>query len=211
MTRLTERRLSQAGIAGSTTAVSTAQIRTRCSLLVTLAYVTAFAMPACQKSIAQDPPCPPGVLCDEPLEMWPVVAPIGVGVMAIAIVVVFILRPLNSRPLFVPYGRSLLITGAFGAGAAILFAVTPNFDYPLLGWPALGLTVAAFVLGGTSLRPRGSRARGLALGTLTYLISGMVSVWIINSGFEELDLLGFSLQVAAWPGLLLLILGGFVG
>jgi hypothetical protein len=103
------------------------------------------------------------------------------------------------------------VASGLGLAAALLLAL--SLDLPvLLGYVAFGAVVAAFLLGGTALRPRGSRSRGLMLGAAAYLIAGIASVLIMNQGFVgEMDLLAWLLQVLAWPGLWYLMLGGFLG
>ena len=203
-----EHRLCKAGVAGSNPVVSTSVIR---RLLPAVIVSTAgLALSGCQKSLAQDPPCPPGPLCEPADPIWPILGPVAGGVIAVASAVVMFLKPRGEEPVFVPYRRSLQGALGLGSAAAVLFALAAqDVDLFLAAWAGFGATLAAFLLAGASLRPRGSRLRGVALGALSYAIAGVVCVVIVNRGdLGDLDLLAWILQVAAWPGLLFVLQTG---
>lgn len=129
--------------------------------------------------------------------------------IAIALAVAGILLPGNGRPVFVPDRRSFGVSIILALAAAFMLGASAQLSF-LFGWVQWGAVIAALLLGGTGLRPRGSRLRGLLLGANAYLIAGVVLVLIINQGsLGDLDLLAWVLQVLAWPGLLYLMLGGF--
>ena len=179
------------------------------------AALAGLAAAACQKTLdlAQEPPCPPGMLCEEPIDLWPAFVPILVLGIGMSLVLGLTLSSRSEQPAFAPYRRSAMFAVFLGAAALLLFAAAGSADgrFVLLGWPAMGCTFAAFLLGGTGLRPRGSRLRGLALGLAAYALAGVATTLVTNRGYiDEMDLLAWLLQVLAWPGVLLLHFGGFI-
>jgi hypothetical protein len=162
-----------------------------------------------RKSPAMEPPCPPGAPCEDPPPVWPM--PVLAGILGITMAVALIVVPGNGRPALIPDRRSITLAAGLLLAAALLFAL--SLEIPVIfGYVAFGGVVAAFLLGGTGLRPRGSRLRGLMLGTVVYLIVGIVSALIFNDGYvRDMDLLAWVIQVPTWPGLWYLSLGGFLG
>ena len=204
-----EHRLCKAGVAGSNPVVSTV-LKRRFALALS-SSVIGLATFACQKSIAQDPPCPPGEICEDPIDLWPTLAPVGGGMLAIGLAIGLALLPRNDQPALVPETRSLRVALGLALVAALILAVSPQLPL-LFGWLQWGALVGACLLGGTALRPRGSRYRGLMLGGVAYLVGGVVSVLITNRGFVgDMDLLAWLVQVLAWPGLMFLRFGQFLG
>jgi hypothetical protein len=133
------------------------------------------------------------------------------GLLVLTGALAFAFRPRNGHPGLMPDRRALSAATVLATAAALVLAFSLNVP-PNLGWFAFGAMVAAFLLGGSALRPRGSRARGLWIGVAAYLMAGVVSVLSINQGFVgDLDALAWLIQVLAWPGLLFSVWGGFLG
>jgi hypothetical protein len=131
--------------------------------------------------------------------------------IAVAGAVAFAVRSRGGRAAFVPDLRALRVAIGLALIAVLLLAL--SLDLPVyFGYLMFGATIAAFLLGGAALRPRGSRSRGLVLGVAVYLIAGVVSVFLFNRGFVgDLDAVAWLVHVLAWPGLTYLFLGGFLG
>ena len=133
------------------------------------------------------------------------------GLVALAALSLFFLRARGGQPVMVPDPRSLTVAIALASVGGLIIAL--SLEVPVhLGYLAFGMVIAAFLLGGASLRPRGSRLRGLMLGISAYLLAGVISFLIMNQGFiDQQDLLAWMIQVPTWPGLWFLLLGGFLG
>jgi hypothetical protein len=186
-------------------------MRRQLILLAASILIVGFAAWFSRRSTAIEPPCPSGVPCEEPAVVWPIVLPILGGLIATGGVVAVVLRPQGSQPAFVPDARALRVAIGLALTAAFLLALSLDISV-FLGYSMFGATVAAFLLGGAGLRPRGSRSRGLILGVAAYLIAGVVSTLILERGFVgDLDVIAWLVHMLAWPGLWFLFLGGFLG
>ncbi len=140
---------------------------------------------------------------------WTVVAvdvAVLVGIVAVAALA---LRDGRDEPVvhggaqarvFGPRRRMLLLSGALLAAAMLLVALAPVVHIPLVG---TALALAAFLLGGSALRPRGRLGRGLALGGTTYLALGIaVSVTATAVVHRVVWTALLPLQMLFWPDLL---------
>ena len=95
------------------------------------------------------------------------------------------------------------MSGLYLAAVLVLIALLLPFGSVLVG-AAAGLP--AFLVGGTSLRPRGSRLRGLVLGAAVYLLLGTVAMSLVHAlvGSSVVREAGSSpllvlFEVALWP------------
>ncbi len=137
--------------------------------------------------------------------------PFAGGLLAISVVVLLLLGPRQEQPSFVPDARSLRVAVALGVAAALFLALSSQLPIHF-GYAQFGAFIAAFLLAGTGLRPRGSRLRGLMLGIAVYLTAGMMSVLVFSDGdLRGLDPLAWLIQTVAWPGLWYLSIGEFLG
>jgi hypothetical protein len=133
-------------------------------------------------------------------------------VIAISLTFALILRPRNGRPAYVPDLRWLSL--AVGLALAAMFSL---LVWPMVLGPVLladAGAIAACLLTGASLRPRGSHRRGLVLGAVVYVLTGVVTVVVVNAlegvsiGELASNPLLFLLEVLLWPGLIPSYLGG---
>lgn len=126
---------------------------------------------------------------------------------------VLILRQRGGRPMFTRE-RSLwrVAVGFLVAGAAMLLVLL-RLSF-VFAFPGLGMIVGAFLIGGVSLRPRGSYWRGAALGAIAYLIVGLI-VRVLLDWPESVTELVNPERLAelglVWPLLPGLLFGGYLG
>jgi hypothetical protein len=164
--------------------------------------------------------CPPGGACWNPIReaggIWPIVATIAGAVIGLAVTLAFVLRPRDGQPAFVPDAPGLWLAGGLAGLGTILFAGWLQSLAPILWWLGAPAAIAALPIAGVSLRPRGSRFRGLLLGVSAYVLTGVVTLVILNallgSSIRDLVLEPVTLLLALnWPGLIASYLGGYLG
>ncbi len=159
--------------------------------------------------------CPPGPIAAAG-DWWPIIATLAAVSVAIALAFVLVLRPRDSQRSFEPHLGWLSLAGGAASLATILLVIWPR----ILGVPLFlagnAASIATALLTGTSLRPRGSAARGVLLGATVYLLIGVAVVVIVNAllGASLEELAGSPLvllQIPFWPGLILSYLSGHYG
>lgn len=165
--------------------------------------------------------CPPGPAAYDPVceaGGWgPVIVLIGIVVIILALTVALVLRLKEEEPPFSPRMSRLVLATTIGIGALLVaFLAFPGGPI-VAGIPASVATMVAFLLAGSSLRPRGSNGRGVVVGAVAYAVLGSVVVSIIStlSGTSLVAIasepLPFLLGAILWPALIGAHLGGYIG
>jgi hypothetical protein len=112
-----------------------------------------------------------------------------------------ILRRQGSQPLFRVDRRLLRVAIILLAVGGLALHVLMRLSLVFL-MPGVGAALVAFLVGGASLRPRGSSRRGVALGGLAYLMMGLVVHAVIGQSqslAEFFDPERFGWTVLGWP------------
>lgn len=179
-----------------------------------LAWQLAQLTPMCpprgpgQRGIPQGSPgCPDPFL--EAGGWWTVAAVVALALVAIAVVTWRVFRAVEDRPILVPERRSLALASVLLAAAVLLVVLATVLP---VGLPPLAsvVTVAAFIVGGMALRPRGTRSRGLLLAAATYVALGAAVAVTATAVVHRLAWTPFlPLQILFWPDLLAASLGGY--
>jgi hypothetical protein len=124
-----------------------------------------------------------------------------------------IFRRRQGQPLFSRERRLFRLAIVFFAVSALVLYVLLRLSAVFV-LPGLGLAIAAFLIAGASLRPRGGYGRGVALGTLTYLLIGLVCNAVLTgpeSLAQFLNEESFLFVVLEWPAIPALLLAGHLG
>lgn len=144
----------------------------------------------------------------------------GLNVLSVVILILLfgvapllILRRRGDQALFALEPRLFRVAVAFFAVAGVMLYGLLRLSF-VFWLPGMGMAIAAFLVAGASLRPRGGYARGVALGGLAYLLIGLVSHAVLvrpESLAQFLTQESFLFVVLGWPALPALVLAGSLG